>query len=281
MHRSETAHPAEGAPQDPPRADEFEPLHDVEDFLDHGPRESSLTARVGFMTFALALCVVLAVVAAFLVSDKSALRRSDADMFGPLADQSALAIASHIGPSGAPDVDATASVRAELGRLAGVRRRPAGRALPAGPGGALVAPARTDDEGAPLELGPLPRVGGPSRRLGRDRLVVARSFSISTDAGTTRSWSSSPATRASSAACATSSRSPAARSARRALLVFLVPIAARILLAPLLRMADAARTGDVPSLDSVVGGGEEVVTLASRMCGTPTSSTSSRTPSRS
>ncbi len=272
MDQNETGQPVVHPTQEPTQAVEphGDGAHrdgfDVEDFLDHGPCESSLTARVAFTTFGLALCLVLAIVAAFLVSDKSALRRSDADMFGALADQSALAISAHIDAASVGNTDGSALIRAELGRLAGVRGvHRVGLFLP-GEDQPWHARARTDDEGQPVQLGPLRRVDGPSRSLGRDKLVVARAFAV-------------PNTGGEEAVLIVEAGYPGVERRMRDLialagraiglaalfLIFLAPIAARVILAPLLRIAEAARSGETPSIDTVMGGGEEVVALAARM----------------
>ncbi|MEM9801769.1 MAG: response regulator, partial [Planctomycetota bacterium] len=273
MDRFETPHPAEGAAHDaslapqPAGVVEFdaEPrgvVVDAEEFLDHGEREASLAARVGFLSFAIALAAVLAVVAAFLVSDKSALRRAEADAFGAVADQAALAISARLGGTRVPQQSARSAVRSDLVRLAGVRGvRRVALYLPEDDEPVT---ARSDAEG--VEDAPLPRIEGPSRRLGRRRLLVARSFPVPTDTGD-------------EALLVVEAGYPGVERRMRDLvalagrsiglaalfLVFFVPIAARILLTPLLRLTELARSGVVPVLDDVEGGGEEVVSLAMRM----------------
>ena len=282
MHHYENGHPPSGDPQDPsggpqdtsgaphdPRgatevAEDRDAL-DVEDFLDHGPHESSLTARVAFTTFALSLCLVLAVVAAFLVSDKSALRRADADLFGALADQSARAISAHVDTSLREGRRAADPVRAELGRLASARGVHRVALYLPGEEEPWTARARIG-EGEGVELGPLRRIDGPARMLGRARLLVARAFPVQSRAGDEAVL----VVEASYLSVERRMRDLVALSGRAIglaalFLVFLVPLAARILLAPLLRVADAARTGDVLAIDDVMGGGEEVVSLAARM----------------
>ncbi|MEM8711839.1 MAG: hypothetical protein AAGG01_12875, partial [Planctomycetota bacterium] len=61
---------------------------------EHG--ESSLQARTACTVFLTAFVVVLAVVAVFMRSERSALRIADADLFCALGDQSAQAIIAHV-----------------------------------------------------------------------------------------------------------------------------------------------------------------------------------------
>ncbi|WP_145196992.1 response regulator [Planctomycetes bacterium Poly30] len=228
--------------------------------------EASLQARAACVIFLTALVAVIAVVGVVLSSERSALRRADADLFGALADQAAQAIIGHVDAAhGDLSGSAFEAIRSEVARLAdlkGVRQA----ALIMGDGEEVLSArssAAAEASGGAL---PLPSVPGPGRTLRADHLVVARAFRM-------RSSDQSDVmlvVEAGYPGLERRMRDLVALSGRivglsAILLVFLVPLLARWLLAGLVRSAALARSGGPLAVQAVEGCGSEVVDLVRRL----------------
>jgi signal transduction histidine kinase/DNA-binding response OmpR family regulator len=236
------------------------------DEVDEDPGEVSLQARGACVIFGTALLAVIAVVGVFIASERSALRRADADLFGALGDQAAHAIIRHIdsaeGDLSGPAFEAIHSEIALLADAKGVRQvalffGDSQEVLSARPS------ATVDERNRAL---PLPTISGPGRVLRDDHLVVARAFRM-------RSSDQSDAmlvVEAGYPGFDRRMRDLMALSGRviglsAVFLVFLIPLLSRWLMAGLVRAAAVARSGASLTVEDVRGSGSEVVELVQRM----------------
>ncbi|MGK0481662.1 MAG: signal transduction histidine kinase/CheY-like chemotaxis protein [Planctomycetota bacterium] len=228
--------------------------------------EVTLQARAACVVFLTALLAVMAVVGVFLSSERSAMRRADADLFGALSDQAAQAIIGHSdaahGDLSGHAFDAIQSEVALLAEMKGVRQVALFFA-----DGQDVLSARSSEavETSGGDL-PLPAVAGPGRWLRKDHLMVARGFRM-------RSSDQEDATlvvEAGYPGLDRRMRDLVALSGRvvgltAILLVFLVPLLSRWLLSGLVHSANLARSGKRVTVQDVHGCGSEVVDLVRRL----------------
>ena len=235
---------------------------------DDAPTEVSLQARTACVLFGTALLAVVAVIGVFIASERSALRRADADLFGALGDQAAHAIIRHAdaasGDLNGPAFEAIHSEIALLAEAKGVRQV----ALFFGDSQeVLSARPRADIESGSGPL-PLPTISGPGRVLRGDHLAVARAFRM-------RSSDQSDAmlvVEAGYPGFDRRMRDLMALSGRivglaAVFLVFLVPVLSRWLLAGLVRAAATAKAGAPLASEDVKGSGAEVIELVQRLEG--------------
>lgn len=224
----------------------------------------SFASRVACMIFAVSLALVVLVVGAFLVSERSALRRTDADTFGALADHAARSLTSRANGADASTVGD--EIHMELSRLAEVRGVRRVSLLSIGSGEFWSARPETDPAPHAGTLTPRPIVLGPGRTLGQDQLTVSRDVRLVPGAGE-------------EAVLVIEAAYPGLERRMRDLvslsgrvigiatlfLVFMVPLLARFLVRPMARAARTVRSGHVPEGRYVTAGGQELVDLVHRM----------------
>ena len=230
------------------------------------PGEVSLQARAACVIFGTAVLAVIAVVCVFIASERSALRRADADTFGALGDLAAHAIIRHAdAASGDLSGPAFAAIHSEVALLAeakGVRQV----ALFFGDSQEVLSARPKADAEAQSGALPLPTISGPGRILRADHLVVARSFRL-------RSSDHSDAmlvVEAGYPGLERRMRDLMALSGRivglsAVFLIFVVPLLSRWLLSGLVRAAATAAAGEPLSSEGARGSGAEVVELVQRL----------------
>lgn len=234
----------------------------------HAPsQEPSGAARVACFVFAASLAAALAVVAVFLSTEKSALRRTDADVVGLLADRTAESMTACIQRSGGTlDRNTFGMLQVEVAHLAEVRGVQQVALL--FDGGEEVISAQSPEVSKAFggTILPLPEIQGPGRTLAEDHLIVARAFRLR--GGDTED-----------AMLIVKSGYPLQVSQMRDLialsgrtiglialfLVFLSPLFSRMLLRGHGRVARHVRAGETPSLADASGSGAEVVDLVARI----------------
>lgn len=230
-------------------------------------QEPSIVARLACFSFTVALLVGLAMVGTFLQSERSALRRADADVIGMLIERSAESIAVRMDDRGGRlDRDAFSMLQDEVARLAEARGvRQVALVLE---GGDEIITAQSEEvtrasDGATL---PMPEVSGPGRTLSKDHLIVARTFRLrATDAD-----ESMLVVKADFPSLDSRMRDLVALSGRAIglaalFLVFLTPIFARLLVRSHVRAAKLVREGLTPELEVARGGGAELIELVERI----------------
>lgn len=211
----------------------------------------SVATSLSLMIFGAVMAFVMATVCAFILSERSALRRADAAHFGALVDQATLSMSEDLVGAAMGDTMVVARLRRSLGQVAeisGVRRV------------SLLVPGAEEpwtvtNSGAESPAGAEPiALDGPQRQLDPDRLIVKRTFLA---AGQERIR----------ATLFLEAGYPAVERGMRDLiglagrivgitalfLVFLLPVLTRICLAPISRLAEAARGGLVPDTDFSYG----------------------------
>ncbi len=233
---------------------------------DAGAVEVSLQARAACVIFGTALLAVVAVVSVFIASERSALRRADADLFGALGDQAAHAIIRHAdaaqGDLSGPAFEAIHSEIALLAEAKGVRQV----ALFFGDSQEVLSARPREAAERESRSLPLPTISGPGRVLRDDHLVVARAFRM-------RSSDQSDAmlvVEAGYPGFDRRMRDLMALSGRviglsAVFLVFLIPLLARWLLAGLVRVAAIAKSGGPLTTEDTRGCGSEVFELVQRL----------------
>ena len=224
-------------------------------------------ARVACFSFTVAVIVGLAMVGTFLHSERSALRRADADVIGMLTERSAESIAVRMDDrDGRLDRAAFSMLQDEVARLAearGVRQ-----VALVFEGGDEIITAQSEEVsrangGATL---PMPEVSGPGRTLSKDHLVVARTFRLRA----TDTDESMLIVKADFPSLESRMRDLVALSGRAIgltalFLVFLTPIFARFLARSHVRAARLVRDGHTPAPRDARGGGAELVDLVERI----------------
>lgn len=212
----------------------------------------SMATGLSLMIFGAVMTFVLVTVCAFILSERSALRRADAAHFGALVDQATLSMSEDLVGAAMGDELVEARLRRSLRQVAeisGVRR--VSLLMPG-----AEEPWTMTNRGAEQAPGAEPiALDGPQRQLDPDRLVVKRTFLA---AGQDRIQ----------ATLFLEAGYPAVERGMRDLiglagrivgitalfLVFLLPVLTRLALAPISRLAEAARGGLVP--DPAPGTGE-------------------------
>ncbi len=211
----------------------------------------SVATGLSLMIFGAVMVFVMATVCAFILSERSALRRADAAHFGALVDQATLSMSEDLVGAAMGDTMVVARLRRSLGQVAeisGVRR--VSLLVPGAeePWTVTNAGAESPTAAEPIAL------DGPQRQLDPDRLIVKRTFLA---AGQERIR----------ATLFLEAGYPAVERGMRDLiglagrivgitalfLVFLLPVLTRLCLAPISRLAEAARGGLVPDMDSSYG----------------------------
>ncbi len=210
---------------------------------DHGDWGSMATG-ISLVNFATVMAFVLLAVCAFVLSEKSALRRADAAHFGALVDQATLSMSEDLVGAAMGDEQLVERLRRSLRQVAeisGVRR--ASLLIPGSdePWTEVSPGADLDPNAEPIAL------DGPQRQLDPDRLIVKRTFRA---AGQDRIR----------ATLFLEAGYPGVERRMRDLiglagrmvgltalfLVFLLPVLTRLCLRPLTEVAEAARVGLVP-----------------------------------
>ncbi|MEL6904408.1 MAG: ATP-binding protein, partial [Planctomycetota bacterium] len=226
-----------------------------------------LVSRNACFAFVVGVLVAIAAVAAFHVSERSAVRRADADALGLVVDRTADHLAARVTDRGAAlDTETFSMLQSEIVRLAEVRGVQQA-ALVFERGAEIIAAQSSqftaDHGGARL---PVPDVDGPGRFLADNHLLVARSFLL-------RPGDDSEAllvVRAGFPSLESHMRDLVSLGGRivgitALLLVFLLPLAGRAVFRAHTRAAQKARDGDVPDPVEAANGGRELVDLVLRI----------------
>lgn len=208
-----------------------------------GPTGSMATG-LSLMIFGAVMAFVLVTVCAFILSERSALRRADAAHFGALVDQATLSMSEDLVGAAMGDEVVEARLRRSLlqvAEISGVRRV------------SLLVPG-ADEPWTVTGAGSEPSSGsgpialdGPQRQLDPDRLIVKRTFLASGQKrvqGTLFLEAGYPGfERRMRDLIGLAGRIVGLAAL---FLVFLLPVLTRLCLAPISRLADAARGGLVP-----------------------------------
>lgn len=140
---------------------------------EQGAGRASMAAPLSLMMFTTVMAFVLVTVTAFILSERSALRRADAAHFGALVDHATLTMSEDLIGAAMGDAQASERMRTALRRVAsinGVRR--ASLLLP---GAAEPWSESGPESGAHGSPRPIP-LDGPQQQLEPDRLLVKRTF---------------------------------------------------------------------------------------------------------
>ena len=211
----------------------------------------SVATGLSLMIFGAVMSFVMITVCAFILSERSALRRADAAHFGALVDQATLSMSEDLVGAAMGDTMVEARLRRSLRQVAeisGVRR--ASLLVPGAAEPWTVTNAAPD---ASPDVEPI-ALDGPQRQLDPDRLIVKRTFLA---AGQERI----------KATLFLEAGYPAVERRMRDLiglagrivgitalfLVFLLPVLTRLCLAPIARLAEDAHGGLVPEVPSSSG----------------------------
>jgi len=232
------------------------------------PHAPTLGARVACFTFIVGVLMAVLAAGAFVVVERGAIRRADADTIGVLVDQAALSIADRLAvsdASGAEDGGYGVLV-GEVERLAEARGVQQVALVHAGGAEVVSAQSREFTAARDGSVLPLPSVHGPARQLRDDHLLVARAFRMRDGDGDEALL----VVRAGYPSLEARMRDLVALSGRvvglaSLLLVFLLPLAARVLARAHGRAAAAARSGELVDPVRAVAGGAELVELALRI----------------
>lgn len=230
-------------------------------------QEPSIVARVACFSFTVALLVALAMVGTFLHSERSALRRADADVIGMLTERSAESITVRMDDrDGRLDRAAFSMLQDEVARLAEARGVRQVALLLEGGDEIITAQSQEVTRASGGASLPMPNVSGPGRTLSKDHLIIARSFRLRA----TDTDESMLVVKADFPSLDSRMRDLVALSGRAIglaalFLVFLTPVFARFLARSHVRAAKLVREGLTPAPEAARGGGAELVELVERI----------------
>ena len=229
--------------------------------------EPSVTVRVACFAFGIALVATVAVVGTFLHAERSALRRTDADVVGLLADRTTRSIATRMERSdGALGTSTFEMLRDEVASLVEARGVTQVALTLAGGDDVIAAQSPEISRATGGAILPMPQMDGAGRTLGPDHLIVARAFRLrpsdSEDALLVVKSSYPMQTSQMRDLIALAGRSVGLVAL---FLAFLSPLLARVLLRGVARGARAVRAGETPVPGDFHGVGAEIVDLVTRI----------------